>query len=232
MKKKEKLLKKKKYYFPDLVAIIGILRSPTGCPWDKKQKVSNYKDYLLEEVYELIEALSKEDEERVREELGDVMLLLVMISQIYKEKKKLDIVEVIDSACRKLIRRHPHVFGTKKVATAHEVISNWTRQKAREKNRNNALERLPKIAPALLRSFILFKELRHLEREEEINKYLNMLPLDAAKISRRKIGIYLLSVSFLAFQKGINSEEALQEAVNRIASGLHYNGPGKNKACK
>lgn len=225
---KNKRVRKKSYKFSDLVDIISILRSPQGCPWDRKQRASSYKDYLLEEVYELIEAINRKNPPAIKEEIGDVMLLLVMLAQIYKEKEKFDISGVIDGICRKLIRRHPHIFGKKSLRNASEVIYHWTKQKAKEKKRKTYYERLPRTAPALMKSFILFKEQRHLGEEED-NPALSFINLKEKKLSRQQVAESLFFLSWLSFRSGVNPEEALNEKVESLARRLSYAGGNRKK---
>lgn len=119
--------------FKDFVDIVAKLRSPQGCPWDREQVPENYKDYLREEVEELIDAIEKNDIDNIKEELGDVLLLVVMLSQIYSEDDHFQINDVLEGIRAKMIHRHPHVFGDVKVKDAEEVLENWKKIKAEEK---------------------------------------------------------------------------------------------------
>ena len=114
-----------KYSFYDLVEIVSKLRSEKGCPWDKKQTHKSLIKYLKEETEELIKEIEKDNIEGIKDELGDVLLQVVFHSQIEKEKGNFDIDDVIDSICRKMIRRHPHVFGNLKVKDEKEVEKKW-----------------------------------------------------------------------------------------------------------
>jgi len=123
--------KKKKYNFEDLLKIMENIREK--CPWDKRQTNESILKYLKEEVEEFSEALIYRDYEGMKEELGDILWQVVFHSQILKEKNIFTIDEVIDNLCRKMIRRHPHVFGNKKVKDEKEVIENWEKIKEKEK---------------------------------------------------------------------------------------------------
>ena len=200
--------------------IVFILRSPLGCPWDRKQKPSNYKDYLVEEVYELIEAINKGKKEDIEEELGDVLLLVVMLAQIYSESGRFKMEDVISRVCGKLIARHPHVFGNKKASGSEEVLANWVKQKAKEKKRNNFYERVPKAAPSLIKAMILFKEMKHHSILGDFIKKIG--------INRDILGNELLCLAMFSSKEGVNPEEALSEAVEKAALNLSYDGaPGK-----
>jgi len=122
-----------KYSFYDLVEIVGKLRSEKGCPWDKKQTHKSLIKYLKEETTELIKEIEKDNIGGIKDELGDVLLQVVFHSQIEKGKGNFGIDEVIDSICRKMIRRHPHVFGNLKVKDEKEVEKKWEEIKRKEK---------------------------------------------------------------------------------------------------
>lgn len=144
--------------FAKLCEIVAKLRAPGGCPWDRKQTVKDFKNYLLEEVYELIEAIDTGDTGHVREELGDVMLLTVAIAQLYHEKKLFKVEDALKDINTKLIRRHPHVFGNVRIKTAEKVLENWTNLKNREKKRASFYDKIPKTVPALFYAYLIFKE--------------------------------------------------------------------------
>jgi len=121
-----------KYKFYDLVKIVEKLRSEKGCPWDKKQTHKSLIKYLKEETEELIKEIEKDNFEGMKDELGDVLLQVVFHTQIEKEKGNFEIDDVIDSICRKMIRRHPHVFGNLKVKDEKEVEKRWEEIKGKE----------------------------------------------------------------------------------------------------
>ena len=116
---------KDKYNVYDLVEILKVLRSEGGCPWDIKQTHESIKKNLIEETYEAIEAINKKDPDMLREELGDVLMQVVFHSQIEAEKGVFDIDDVADENCKKLIERHPHVFGEVNVNGVDDVLTNW-----------------------------------------------------------------------------------------------------------
>lgn len=140
--------------FKKLLEIVETLRSERGCPWDRLQTHDSLKRYLLEEVYELIEAIEKGDFKGVKEELGDLLLQIVFHSQIANEKGKFDINDVMETVIRKMINRHPHVFGDLDFKTAKEVINQWEDRKKEEgKLTGSILEGIPITLPALLRAY-------------------------------------------------------------------------------
>ncbi len=124
------------YSFEDLRKIIAKLRSKEGCPWDREQTYESLKKCLAEETeeaYEVVEAINKNNIENLKEELGDVLLMVMLNSQIAEEEESFTIDDVIDGLCRKMIRRHPHVFGDKKVSSVEEGLALWDAIKAQEK---------------------------------------------------------------------------------------------------
>ena len=121
------------YTYPELLDIIAELRSDHGCPWDRAQTHESMIKCLREESEEVIEAIEKQDDENLCEELGDVMLQVLMHSQIAAEENRFTIEDVVDMLAKKLVRRHPHVFGDQKALTAEEGLASWNALKAREK---------------------------------------------------------------------------------------------------
>ncbi len=130
---KEESYKKESYIFGDLVDIIAVLRSEEGCPWDREQTYESLKKCLAEEAEEVYEAVDHKDMENLCEELGDLLLQVVLYSQIAREEGVFTIDDVISGLCKKMIRRHPHVFGDRKVTTTEEGLAMWNAIKAREK---------------------------------------------------------------------------------------------------
>lgn len=122
-----------KEQFTKLVDIIAKLRGEDGCPWDKEQTFQSLKPYLLEEAYEVIETIDNEDFEGLKEELGDLLIQVIMQSQLAKEVGLFDIQDVLSYVCEKLTRRHPHVFGNLKFNNSQEVIIHWKAIKEKEK---------------------------------------------------------------------------------------------------
>lgn len=140
--------------FQNLVEIMEKLRSEEGCPWDRVQTHDTLKKYLLEETYELLEAIEKKDFNGIKEELGDLLLQIVFHSKIAKDEGKFDINDVIDTISKKMINRHPHVFGGASFETPEEVLSQWDERKKEEgKLRDSILDGIPITLPALSRAY-------------------------------------------------------------------------------
>lgn len=146
---------KDKYNFDDLVEIMKLLRAPGGCPWDREQTHMSIRQNLIEETYEAIEAIDTNDSELLKEELGDVLLQVVFHAQLENEENTFDISDVTDGICKKLIIRHPHVFGDVKADTTEKVLTNWDKIKMQtksQKSQTEAMESVSKALPSLMRS--------------------------------------------------------------------------------
>ena len=146
---------KDKYNINDLIEIVRILRAPGGCPWDIKQTHASIKKDFIEETYEVVEAINKDDKTLLCEELGDVLLQVAFHADIERENGTFDFDDVADGICKKLIIRHPHVFGDVKADTADEVLTNWDEIKRRTKHQKSvaeSIDSIPRELPALMRA--------------------------------------------------------------------------------
>ena len=149
------LCDKESYDCNDLIKIVGILRSPEGCPWDRVQDHHTIRNNFLEEAYEAVEAIDLESSALLREELGDVLLQIALHSQMEAEQGHFDFNDVCTGICRKMIGRHPHIFGSEYAANAAEAAQNWEQQKRKEKGLYSLEDRLRQVSgalPALMRA--------------------------------------------------------------------------------
>ena len=143
---------KDRYNMEDLTEIMALLRSPEGCPWDREQTHDSIRRNFIEEVYEAADAIDRRDDANLREELGDVLLQVVFHARIAQEGGRFDLSDVIDEVCKKLVRRHPHIFGGTAANTSEEALKNWDQIKKEEKGQKTAfqsLEQIPISLPAL-----------------------------------------------------------------------------------
>jgi len=138
--------------FEDVVEISKYLRSPKGCPWDREQTLNTLKSYIVEEAYEVVEAIERRDTEELVEELGDLLYQVIFASQISDEEGRFSIEDVTNRLYYKLVRRHPHVFGENKAKDAEEAVQRWHGEKMKEKSRKRDLLHIPRTMPALLRA--------------------------------------------------------------------------------
>jgi len=146
---------KDKYNIEDMLNIMAILRSPEGCPWDKEQTHKSIRSCFIEETYEAVEAIDNDDSELLQEELGDVLLQVLFHSQLENEKGSFDFSDVVDGIAKKMIVRHPHVFGDTVVSNSDEVLVNWDAIKKQTKSQSSqteVLQSVSKALPALMRS--------------------------------------------------------------------------------
>ena len=149
------LCDKESYDCNDLIKIVGILRSPEGCPWGRAQDHHTIRNNFLEEAYEAVEAIDLESSALLREELGDVLLQIALHSQMEAEQGHFDFNDVCTGICRKMIGRHPHIFGSEYAANAAEAAQNWEQQKRKEKGLYSLEDRLRQVSgalPALMRA--------------------------------------------------------------------------------
>jgi len=150
------IMLKDKYDFNDLLEIMARLRAENGCPWDREQTHESLRIYLIEETYEVLEALDSGDMGKFCNELGDLLLQIVFHAQIARENGTFDISDVTTEICRKLISRHTHIFGDATADTADQVVENWEDIKKKEKNlksQTSVLKDIPSNLPALMRSY-------------------------------------------------------------------------------
>ncbi len=149
MKTIENLKTEEVHDFESLVSIMDILRSDGGCPWDREQTHKSIRKCLIEEAYEVLEAIDGDNSELLREELGDLMFQVMFHSRIEKENGRFDVYDVIHDVCSKMIYRHPHVFGTVDAETSEAVSQNWEELKKKEKQYKGVSESLRRVPPSL-----------------------------------------------------------------------------------
>jgi MazG family protein len=218
-----------------LVEIVARLRADEGCPWDKEQTIKSVRPYVLEEAYEVAEAIDTQDPERLRSELGDLLLQVLLLSQIAKDDGLFDLDDVASGITSKLIRRHPHVFGDTVVSGTKDVLRNWEEIKLGEKDtgdeheRASILDGVPGILPALMRADKVSRKAARTgfdwpdadsvvdKVEEEIGE-LKVSPPNGGDAFRAELGDLLFAVVNLARKKGIDPEAALNQATEKFAA--------------
>jgi MazG family protein len=143
-------------YLDALVRLVATLRGKDGCPWDKKQTPTSVGVYLVEEVFELVEAIQQDDPREIQEELGDVLFHIVFIARLFQEADQFDLQDVAEAITSKMIRRHPHVFGDRTVSSSEEVIQNWHKIKLSERKSSqnpSIFDSVPTSLPSLMRAY-------------------------------------------------------------------------------
>jgi len=219
--------------FRELVSILEVLRSPTGCPWDREQTFSSLRPYLLEETYEILETIDEEQYAQLKEELGDLLMHLVFQAQIAREEGFFDIDDVLREINQKLIHRHPHVFGGEPVEDTRQVVENWEKIKLGEEDKR-LLGGVPKSLPALLRAYRVQEKAAGVGFDwpsdgDVIRKILEEIKeLRAARASGNQAAIndefgdLLFSIVNLARFWGVSPEEALRGTVEKFIQRFRY----------
>jgi len=222
--------------FDRLVKIMETLRAPGGCPWDAEQTHQSLVKNLIEEAYELADAIDADESEYIMEELGDVLLQVVFHSTLAKEAERFEVADVINYLCDKLVYRHPHVFGDTKVSDAGDVIRNWDRLKRKENGkakRESILSGVPSSLPALLYALKIQSTASRVgfdwERPDEIREKIDeeLAELSAAMDDENsrdiadEIGDILFSVVNLARKLDIDPEAALRRSNRKFVSRFH-----------
>jgi len=221
-------IKSQKDAIKALIALVESLRGEPGCPWDKKQTPKTMLIFLIEEMYELADAIESDRSEEVREELGDVLFHIIFITRLFQEAGDFSIDDVARDITEKMIRRHPHVFGTARVENAEEVRQNWHQIKQNEKKSSHArsvLDSVPRKLPVLMRAYsIIERTERHGFNREDRESLLNTLHTEFNQLRRsimhksdeiiqHDFGRLLLSLVRLAQRLKIHPETALSGAV-------------------
>ena len=221
-----------KPYSPGIAAIFEVvarLRAPGGCPWDREQTHESLRPYLLEETYELLEAIDSGDDAKMMEELGDLLLQVAMHAEIAAGESRFDAAQASEAVAAKMVARHPHVFGTVSVANADEVLRNWEHQKVSEAraagNDESVVDRVPTSLPALAWAFGLQKRAARVgfdytstvETAEAVAEEARELAgaVDANE-TFEEMGDLLFAVVSLARKLKVNPEDALRVAGQRF----------------
>jgi len=223
--------------FNDLIALMARLRGPDGCPWDRKQTTESLKPFLIEECYEVVDALDEGSPDKVREELGDLLFQIMFHARIAEENGQFTIRDVIATNLEKMTRRHPHVFGDAKLDTDQEVLANWEEIKKKEKgyeSRKSVLEGVPRRLPSLLRAHSLQERAARVgfdwsridealpKLDEEIAEFKESLKKeDAAGIEEELGDIFFMLVNISRFL-GVNPEEALRKTISKFIHRFQY----------
>ena len=218
--------------FLRIKGIVKRLRAPDGCPWDREQTPQSVRKYVLEEAYELAEAIDSGNPDAVKEELGDLFFILLFVAEMHEEAGLFDINGAMETASVKMIRRHPHIFGDVKVSGAQDVINNWQAIKAEESREKgeaeSALGGLPKALPALQKAFRVgerasrtgfdWHEAMELwdkikEEEDELKEAIGSGTHENIK---DELGDLLFAIANMARLLKVNPEEALNGTVERF----------------
>ncbi|MGN8898153.1 nucleoside triphosphate pyrophosphohydrolase [Flavonifractor sp. HCP28S3_F3] len=220
---------KDSYNVKDLEEIVRILRAPGGCPWDAEQTHQSIRRNFLEEAYEAAEAIDEESPEHLKEELGDVLLQVVFHARMEQEEGRFDLDDVADGVCKKLIYRHPHVFGDVSVSGTGEVLSNWEELKRKEKGQatnTDALESVARSLPALWRAEKVQKKAKKagfdwpdvsgaLDKLSEELEELKTAAAEGTNVAEELGDLLFSAVNVSRFLK-VDCEDALNQATDKF----------------
>ncbi len=219
------MMNKTRYNFSDLSTIISILRSEAGCPWDREQDHHSIRKCLIEETYEVVEAIDTENPSLLREELGDLLFQILFHAEIERERQTFSLDDVIHEISTKMIHRHPHVFGNVQVQDSAEVLQNWESIKTEEKQRNTKAEKLraiPPMMPALMRATKVGKKAGQAEGQslemlaDAVSVHLSALRDAEPEQMHERMGCLLMSVCDLSREVGVDPEHALMDETDRL----------------
>ena len=219
----------------ELIKVMSALRGEKGCPWDREQTMESLKPFIVEEAYEVLEAIDGKNPEDVKEELGDLLFQIVFQCQIAQEQGDFDMADVIEKICRKMIARHPHVFGDADYKTSAEVLVHWEAQKKREgKQRDSLLDGVPKIMPSLLRAHRLQDRAARVgfdwdkivdvmkKLDEEIGEFKEAMEKNNEDEIEEELGDVLFMLVNISRFIGVNPEDALRKTISKFISRFRY----------
>ena len=224
---------KDRYNVYDLVEIVKQLRAPDGCPWDKVQTHETLRKDFIEEVYEAVEAIDEKSTEHLREELGDVLLQVVFHCVLETEQGSFSLDDAADEVCKKMIFRHPHVFGNVNAETPEEVLKNWDQIKMQSKSQSKASEAMDSVSkalPALMRSEKLWKKAERGglepksgkeafdETQNKLNELKALMDNDDKEAYQKKVGELLFSVVGMSRSMNADCEGSLYDACDDFTS--------------
>ncbi len=229
LKDKSILLSENKHDFDSLVSVMEILRSEDGCPWDREQTHESIRKCLIEETYEVIEAIDNNDPVLMREELGDLMFQAVFHARIESEKDNFDIYDCVNDICQKMINRHPHVFADKRVNSSGEVSLNWDdikKEEKKQKSVSDSLNSIPPYLPSLIKAQkVQGKTRKKLDfgfksREEALSF--------AKENMENSIPECIFALAAAAEFEGVDLEMSLNEVVKKFTSACKAEEYGEN----
>src|SRR6266511_4041997 len=212
--------------FDELVKLMKTLRGPNGCPWDRKQTLPDLKPYVIEEAYEVVDAIDRDDRRALMEEVGDLLLESVFIAEITRAENSFDVYDSITAIHDKLVRRHPHVFGDVEADDAEQVLVNWEKLKNEERKAENksVLAGVPQSLPALIKGSRLTEKASRVgfdwrraedvfsKIDEEVGELRDAIEGKNPQNIHDEIGDLLFSIANIARKLDVNPEEALQSA--------------------
>lgn len=215
---------------PRLVGVMQALLGPGGCPWDREQTLETLRPYVIEEAYEVVDAIDRGSPQMLREELGDLLLQIVFQAELARARGWFGIDEVVDAVCDKLERRHPHVFGDAETTSASGALEQWERLKKAEKRGRGALDGIPVALPSLLRAVRVGEKASAVgydwpdaggpraKIDEELAEMDRAFAEGNREAAERELGDVLFSLASFARKQGMDPEAALRGALDRFGA--------------
>ncbi|HXG31559.1 MAG TPA: nucleoside triphosphate pyrophosphohydrolase [Thermodesulfobacteriota bacterium] len=212
--------------FEDVVELSRHLRGPEGCPWDREQTLGTLRSFIIEEAYEVVQAIEEDDTEELKEELGDLLYQVIFASQLSNEEGKFCIEDVVDRLYYKLVRRHPHVFGEERAKDAEEAVKRWHGEKMKEKTRRRNLLQIPRSMPALLRAQRVGEKASQVgfdwegsvdvmeKVKEELEELENAIKSDQKDSIEKEWGDVIFSLVNLARHLKLDAESSAHRAID------------------
>ncbi len=204
--------------FHKLLRIIEILRSPEGCPWDREQNLSSMRTAIIEEAYELVDAIDTQDKENLKEEIGDLFFVTCFVAYLAQQEKLFTIEEMIETVSAKLIRRHPHVFSEKNTITVENVLQNWEAIKSQEKpTPQHPLKSIPKSLPELQRLYKILNKMKRLKVSWRLES-LQPITQEITHTIHHDPKTFLKGVLLYAFEQGLDVAAIIRELSQELIS--------------
>lgn len=212
----------------DLRELVARLRAENGCPWDRKQNAESLKIYLLEETYELADALDRKAVEEIKEELGDLLFQVVFLCRVFEEEGEFDLSRVIEAIYQKMVRRHPHIFGNKNWENAEQVVQGWQEIKAGEKKDRDPFDSIPVNVPSLLKAHRISQRAAGLgfdwphinavleKVREELRELEEAIGKNDLKAAGDELGDVLFSLVNVGRFLGVPAENALRKTIQKF----------------
>ena len=222
--------------FPELVGLMKRLRAPGGCPWDREQTYESLKPFVIEEAYEVVDAIDRDDRAALVEELGDFLLQAVFLSELGREEGTFEIDDAITAIHDKLVRRHPHVFADAKADTADQVLTNWEKLKGaeRKEKKEGILSGVPQSLPGLLKASRLTEKAARVgfdwenvddifrKIDEEVAELREAVEAGDKRHVEEEVGDLFFTLANIARRMDINPEEAVQRTNRKFKSRFEY----------
>jgi tetrapyrrole methylase family protein / MazG family protein len=205
--------------FNELLETVDRLLAPGGCPWDQKQTMISMRSSILEEVCEVIEAIDLNDNEHIQEELGDLFFNLIFLCRLAEKENRFRFPDVLNGIAKKLLERHPHVFGSVKIESVEEVLNQWESIKKNEKgkeHREGIFDSIPKGLPSLARAQKIIKRMGKTDYH-----YISKGKVLSTFTDEESLGLELLEIVARSTEMGIDSEQALKKAISTLERSLN-----------